>query len=134
MAHVGSVVRRTASNQTIAMLVALAIVVAAAVVGSSAVLEGPEGFTRAQLAESERLTALAESIAFKDALRRRELDSARWDGAADHFRRERARQAEIDRLNGLADHLGIGNGLTRSQLAEADRLTGLAESLGLTAP
>lgn len=66
--------------------------------------------TRAQQAEADRLTGLAEYTTFRQLIRSRDADAARWQAIGDHYNRERARQAETDRLTGLAGHYGVNDG------------------------
>lgn len=105
------VVSRPAVNRAVVFMgmamLALAMVVGSLWVGREAALEGPQSGTtelsRAQQAEADRLNARAEALTLEQALRRQEAESARWTALAEHYRRERAKQAEMDRLTGLAE-------------------------------
>lgn len=93
------------------VLLVAALVMASSWAGREAIpTDPPSGameLSRAQQAEADRLNARAEAFALEQAARRREAEAARWTALAEHHRRERAAQAERDRLTGLAERESV---------------------------
>jgi hypothetical protein len=123
--------RRAWNRRTTVIAVAAAVVAVLLAATAYLVLDDRGGSGTEPVSEVTNDAPSVESI-----MRAREAETARWEGLTARDARVRARQAEVDRLTGLAGSQGAIV-LSRGQRAEADRLAGLAEFYiehGVTVP
>lgn len=124
--------RRSTTVAVLAMMTLAGAITASAFAGFGDGSESEDiealaaGLDAGRQADAKRLTALAEHHSLASMRKARAAETARWQAIGEMYRRDRACQSQIDRLNGMAEQFGLA-GLPRGQETEADRLTRSAE-------